>query len=81
MQFASEQLAQEHDYKMIPKAMLRVLESENEREIGSESLEIKVWHVEYKCIMDVFTLSPWTTQVWAIYVNSIKGSCPKLVTI
>ena len=32
---------------------------------------------EYKCIMDVLTLSPWTTQVRAIYVNSIKGSCPK----
>ena len=30
--------------------------------------------VEYKFIMAVFTLSLWTTQVWAIYVNSIKGS-------
>ena len=29
--------------------------------------------VKYKCIMDVFTLSPWTAQVWAIYVNSIKA--------
>ena len=32
--------------------------------------------VEYKCIMDVFTLSPWTAQVRAIYVNSIKGQLP-----
>ena len=38
-------------------------------------------YVEYKCIMAVFTLSLWKAQVWAIYVNSIKGSCPKLVTI
>ena len=37
--------------------------------------------VEYECIMAVFTLSLWTTQVWAIYVNSVKGSCPKSVTI
>ena len=33
--------------------------------------------VEYKCIMDVFTLSPWTAQVRAIFINSIKGNCPK----
>ena len=39
------------------------------------------WYVEYKCIMDVFTLSPWTAQVRAICVNSINGSFPKLVTI
>ena len=37
--------------------------------------------VEYECIMTVFTLSLWTTQVWAIFVNSIKGSCPRIVTI
>ena len=37
--------------------------------------------VEYECIMAIFTLSLWTTQVWAIYVNSIKGNCPKIVTI
>ena len=37
--------------------------------------------VEYKCIMAVFTLSFWIAQVSAISVNSIKGSCPKLVTI
>ena len=33
--------------------------------------------VEYKCIMDVFTLSSLSAQVWVICVNSIKGSCPK----
>ena len=37
--------------------------------------------VEYECIMAVFTLSLWTSQVRAISVNSIKGSCPKLVTL
>ena len=37
--------------------------------------------VKYECIMAVFTLSLWTAQVWAISVNSIKGSCPKIVTI
>ena len=34
-------------------------------------------NVEYKCIMDVFKLSPWTSQVRAICVNSIKRSCLK----
>ena len=33
--------------------------------------------VEYQCIMDVFTLSSLIAQVRAIYVISIKGSCPK----
>ena len=37
--------------------------------------------VEYECTMAVFTLSLWIPQVWAIYVNSIKGSCPRIVTI
>ena len=37
--------------------------------------------VEYQCIMDVFTLSSLIAQVRAICVNSIKGSCPKWVTI
>ena len=37
--------------------------------------------VEYECIMAIFTLSLWTTQVWAISVNSIKGSYPRTVTI
>ena len=41
----------------------------------------RVLYVEYKCIMDVFTLYPWTAHVQAIYVNSINGSCPKWVTI
>ena len=33
--------------------------------------------VEYQCIMVVFTLSSLSAQVRAIYVNRIKGSCPK----
>ena len=33
------------------------------------------------CIMAVFTLSLWTPQGWAISIKSIKGSCPKIVTI
>ena len=33
--------------------------------------------VEYKCIMDVFTLSSLSAQVRAICVISVKGSCPK----
>ena len=37
--------------------------------------------VEYERIMAVFTLSLWIVQVWAISVNSIKGSCPRIVTI
>ena len=37
--------------------------------------------VEYECIMAIFTLSLWTTQVWAISINSVKGSCPKTITI
>ena len=37
--------------------------------------------VEYECIIAVFTLSLWIAQVWGNYVNSIKGSCPRLVTI
>ena len=37
--------------------------------------------VEYQCIMDVFTLSSLSAQVRAICVISIKGSCPKWVTI
>ena len=37
--------------------------------------------VEYQCIMDVFTLSSLIAQVRGICVNSIKGSCPKWVTI
>ena len=38
---------------------------------------LRVIAVEYKCIMDVFTLSLWIAQVQDICVNSIKGSCPK----
>ena len=37
--------------------------------------------VEYKCIMAVFTLSLCITQVRAISVISVKGSCLKSVTI
>ena len=33
--------------------------------------------VEYQCIMIVFTLSSLSAQVRAIYVNRIKGRCPK----
>ena len=33
--------------------------------------------VEYQCIMVVFTPSSLSAQVRAIYVNRIKGSCPK----
>ena len=43
-------------------------------------IRVKV-SVEYKCIMDVFTLSLCIAQVWAICVISINGSCPKFVTI
>ena len=45
--------------------------------VGPESPRV----VEYECIIAVFILSLWTGQVWAISVNSIKGSCPKIVTI
>ena len=45
--------------------------------ISDEERPTKEQPVEYKCIMDVFTLSPWTAQLRAICVNSIKGSCPK----
>ena len=34
-------------------------------------------HVEYQCIMVVFTLSSLLAQVRVICVNSLKGSCPK----
>ena len=54
---------------------LQPMENEKKWEVRKEE------SVEYKCIMDIFTLSLWTTQVRAICVNSIKGSCPKLVTI
>ena len=48
---------------------------------GSHNNLSRVQSVEYECIMAVFTLSLWTAQVWAIFVNSVKGSFPKIVTI
>ena len=50
-------------------------------EIYMEQPKGFVAFVEYECIMAVFTRSLWTAKVWAIFVNSIKGSCPKIVTI
>ena len=57
-------------------------DEETNAEVGSTADEREVKHalqpaegVEYQCIMDVFTLSSLSAQVWAIYVNRIKGSC------
>ena len=41
------------------------------------ALDVNTRHVEYQCIMDVFTLSSLSAQVRVICVNNIKGSCPK----
>ena len=45
--------------------------------LGAQTADAYMRDVEYQCIMDVFTLSSLIARVRAIYVNSIKGSCPK----
>ena len=70
---------------------LSLAESASRSSASSSSIRVRVEHVafrligpftqvvffEYQCIMVVFTLSSLSAQVRAIYVNRIKGSCPK----
>ena len=75
---------------MIQRALLGETKPEEERELQRINwqrdaknkgmvIQMPPMHttVKFQCIMDVFTLSSLITQVRAICVNSIKGSCPK----
>ena len=50
---------------------------EQDTYLGTKMQMVKAICVEYQCIMVVFTPSSLSAQVRAIYVNRIKGSCPK----
>ena len=69
----------DHANRTYDRTSIGNADGNRDRDIDSASVEGRdePGSVEYQCIMVVFTLSSLSAQVRAIYVNRIKGSCPK----